>query len=72
MTEPELEGAALRERIAAELTGARERTALLTDCVDEANLVLQHSPLMSPLVWDLAHVARPARPVAVQRLAAAR
>jgi len=25
--------------------------------VDEADLVRQHSPLMSPLVWDLAHVA---------------
>jgi iron(II)-dependent oxidoreductase len=47
----------LRERIAAELTGARQRTALLTDCVDEAELVRQHSPLMSPLVWDLAHIA---------------
>jgi gamma-glutamyl hercynylcysteine S-oxide synthase len=47
----------LRERIAAELTGARQRTGLLTDCVDEADLVLQHSPLMSPLVWDLAHIA---------------
>ena len=57
MTEPSLEGAALRERIAAELTGARERTALLTDSVDEGDLVRQHSPLMSPLVWDLAHVA---------------
>jgi iron(II)-dependent oxidoreductase len=57
VTEPSLEGAALRERIAAELTGARERTALLTDSVDGADLVLQHSPLMSPLVWDLAHIA---------------
>ena len=57
MTESELEGAALRQRIAAELTGARERTALLTDCVDDADLIRQHSPLMSPLVWDLAHVA---------------
>ena len=26
------------------------------DAVDEADLVTQHSPLMSPLVWDLAHV----------------
>ena len=43
--------------IARELTGARQRTALLTDSVDEADLVRQHSPLMSPLVWDLAHIA---------------
>ncbi len=47
----------LRERIARELAGARQRTGLLTDCVDETDLVAQHSPLMSPLVWDLAHVA---------------
>jgi gamma-glutamyl hercynylcysteine S-oxide synthase len=47
----------LRERIAAELTAARGRTTLLTDCVNEADLVRQHSPLMSPLVWDLAHIA---------------
>src|ERR1022692_3519207 len=48
---------ALRELIARALTGARERTSLLTGCVDEADLVRQHSPLMSPLVWDLAHIA---------------
>jgi len=50
-------GHALRETIARELTGARQRTALLTDSVDEDDLVRQHSPLMSPLVWDLAHIA---------------
>ena len=47
----------LRELIYKELTAARERTALLTGSVDEADLVRQHSPLMSPLVWDLAHIA---------------
>ncbi len=48
---------ALRERIAAELLAARDRTTLLTASVDDADLVRQHSPLMSPLVWDLAHIA---------------
>jgi iron(II)-dependent oxidoreductase len=48
---------ALRERIAAELLAARARTTLLTTAVDGPDLVKQHSPLMSPLVWDLAHVA---------------
>ncbi|HEY3734702.1 MAG TPA: ergothioneine biosynthesis protein EgtB [Streptosporangiaceae bacterium] len=48
---------ALRERIAGELIAARARTSGLTDCVDDAELVRQHSPLMSPLVWDLAHIA---------------
>jgi iron(II)-dependent oxidoreductase len=42
--------------IAAELERSRARTTLLTDAVDEDDLIRQHSPLMSPLVWDLAHV----------------
>jgi iron(II)-dependent oxidoreductase len=50
-------GEALRSLAAAELIAARDRTTLLTTAVDEADLVKQHSPLMSPLVWDLAHVA---------------
>jgi iron(II)-dependent oxidoreductase len=53
---PGLAGEALRELAAAELLAARERTARLT-AVDDADLVRQHSPLMSPLVWDLAHIA---------------
>ncbi|WP_093840477.1 ergothioneine biosynthesis protein EgtB [Streptomyces aidingensis] len=47
----------MRELARAELERARRRTAALTDCLDEAGLTAQHSPLMSPLVWDLAHVA---------------
>lgn len=46
----------MRDRIAEVLQRARRRTTLLTDSVDEADLVAQHSPLMSPLVWDLAHI----------------
>ena len=56
-TPDELPREALRERIASCLITARERTELLTGSVDEADLVRQHSPLMSPLVWDLAHIA---------------
>jgi gamma-glutamyl hercynylcysteine S-oxide synthase len=48
---------ALRDLVASSLATARERTQLLTGCVDDADLTRQHSPLMSPLVWDLAHVA---------------
>ncbi|MEU8623663.1 ergothioneine biosynthesis protein EgtB [Streptomyces sp. NPDC048669] len=47
---------ALRERAVAALLAARERTTLLTDSVDDHELTAQHSPLMSPLVWDLAHI----------------
>src|SRR6201996_4979778 len=57
MTEVQLDPETLRAVIARELIDARQRTALLTDAVDEADLVKQHSPLMSPLVWDLAHIA---------------
>uniref|UniRef100_A0AAU2K5D7 Hercynine oxygenase n=1 Tax=Streptomyces sp. NBC_00049 TaxID=2903617 RepID=A0AAU2K5D7_9ACTN len=46
----------LRERAAAALTAARVRTAALTDAVTDRDLTAQHSPLMSPLVWDLAHI----------------
>ncbi|GLY99571.1 ergothioneine biosynthesis protein EgtB [Actinoplanes sp. NBRC 103695] len=46
----------LRSLVATELERARDRTVLLTEAVDEDDLVRQHSPLMSPLVWDLAHV----------------
>jgi len=46
----------LRDHVAAELRRSRERSALLTDAVDDDDLVRQHSRLMSPLVWDLAHV----------------
>src|SRR5258708_262988 len=52
-----LSGEALRDLAAAELLAARDRTTLLTSAVHDADLVKQHSPLMSPLVWDLAHVA---------------
>ncbi|MEU6265945.1 ergothioneine biosynthesis protein EgtB [Saccharopolyspora shandongensis] len=46
----------LRAHVAAELARTRQRSAELTDSVDDEDLVKQHSPLMSPLVWDLAHV----------------
>ena len=56
---PRADGGAdeLREVIAGNLLTARERTRLLTESVDDTDLVRQHSPLMSPLVWDLAHIA---------------
>ncbi|MDI2125877.1 ergothioneine biosynthesis protein EgtB [Yinghuangia seranimata] len=47
----------LAKRAYEALERARARTTLLTDAVDDTDLVRQHSPLMSPLVWDLAHIA---------------
>jgi iron(II)-dependent oxidoreductase len=46
----------LRTRVAELLAASRARSTALTEAVDEADLVAQHSPLMSPLVWDLAHI----------------
>ena len=45
-----------RERIVAELEAARARTLALLEPLPDAELERQHSPLMSPLVWDLAHI----------------
>ena len=46
----------LRAKVADQLIRARERSVALTDAVDDDDLVRQHSKLMSPLVWDLAHI----------------
>ena len=47
----------LREILARDLDAARDRTLLLTDH-DDPELLRQHSPLLSPLVWDLAHIGQ--------------
>lgn len=47
----------LGEILALDLTAARERTLRLTDH-DEPELLRQHTPLLSPLVWDLAHIGQ--------------
>ncbi|WP_028647142.1 ergothioneine biosynthesis protein EgtB [Nocardiopsis sp. CNT312] len=47
----------VKERIAAELAASRRRSNGLTlEALDDAGLLAQHSELMSPLVWDLAHI----------------
>ncbi|HLH27336.1 MAG TPA: DinB family protein, partial [Acidimicrobiales bacterium] len=43
--------------IDAALAEGRARTAAILAPLDDATLCHQHSPLMSPLVWDLGHVA---------------
>jgi gamma-glutamyl hercynylcysteine S-oxide synthase len=50
-------GAPAAAEVAALLQDARERTLLLVAAVPEAELMNQHDRLMSPLVWDLGHVA---------------
>jgi len=47
----------MHDLVIRDLDRARSRTLQLTD-LDEPTLVAQHDPLMSPLVWDLAHVGQ--------------
>ncbi len=46
-----------RDTLARDLTRARERTLALVE-FDDAELRRQYHPLMSPLVWDLAHIGQ--------------
>jgi len=54
--ELDVEADRLRDSVERVLRRARERSVALTDAVDDDDLVRQHSKLMSPLVWDLAHI----------------
>ncbi|MBA2465627.1 MAG: DinB family protein, partial [Nocardioidaceae bacterium] len=47
----------VHESIVRGLEEARVRTLRMTD-FDDTELTVQHSPLMSPLVWDLAHIGQ--------------
>jgi gamma-glutamyl hercynylcysteine S-oxide synthase len=41
----------------AELEDARARTLLLVSALSDRDLEVQHDPLMSPIIWDLGHIA---------------
>lgn len=57
-TAPEsLDEQSLKQYVADELGRSRSRSlALTTSVLEESELLAQHSRLMSPLVWDLAHI----------------
>lgn len=50
-------GSTTGARLAERLEETRRRTLALVAPIDDARLQRQHDPLMSPLVWDLAHIA---------------
>ena len=45
------------DQLVAALASVRERTLALVAPLDDEQLEKVHSPIMSPLVWDLAHIA---------------
>ncbi len=47
----------VKQLVVDHLEDARGRTLALLEPIDDADLERQVSPLMSPLAWDLAHVA---------------
>ncbi len=49
--------AALRDAICSRLTEARARTLLLVSPLSDEDLRTQHDLLMSPILWDLGHIA---------------
>jgi iron(II)-dependent oxidoreductase len=46
-----------KQEIADLLTEARERTLLLISVLSDDDLHQQHDPLMSPIIWDVGHIA---------------
>jgi iron(II)-dependent oxidoreductase len=46
-----------RDEIGVRLDEARARTLLLVDSLTEEDLHRQHDVLMSPIIWDLGHIA---------------
>ena len=52
----ETRGAPTKQELVAALTRARDATLQLVGPVDDEQMVAQVSPIMSPLVWDLAHI----------------
>src|ERR1700687_1561077 len=46
-----------KNEIAHLLTEARERTLLLVSGLSDEDLHRQHDPLMSPIIWDVGHIA---------------
>src|SRR5271166_1610341 len=45
------------EQVLRELDGARRGTLALVGHLSEEDLERVHSPIMSPIVWDLGHIA---------------
>ena len=56
-TPPNVSAPPPKQEIADLLTEARERTLLLISGLSDEDLHRQHDPLMSPIIWDVGHIA---------------
>ena len=54
---PDLTAGTVREEAIQSLERARRRTLELIEPLSEEALNKVHDPLMSPIVWDLGHIA---------------
>jgi gamma-glutamyl hercynylcysteine S-oxide synthase len=66
----QLEPRPWKARALAERTAARARLLRMLEGLPEDALTRQHSPLMSPIVWDVAHVANHEEQWLLRRLGA--
>ena len=57
LAEPEVQTASLKDVLARDLEEARTRTLLLVHSLSDEDLHRQHDPLMSPIIWDIGHIA---------------
>ena len=63
--------AELKQQFASDLEEARQRTHQLLGVLDDERLTTQYDPVMSPPVWDYAHIAAFEELWLVQRLSGA-
>ena len=57
MSQAAVQSSTLKSEIAARLDEARQRTLLLVQGLSDEELHRQHDPLMSPIIWDVGHIA---------------
>lgn len=50
-------GCSTRERLRSGLAGQRARTIEILEPLEDDQLTSQHCPILSPVVWDLGHIA---------------
>ncbi len=57
MSHAAVQRSTLRTAIARQLAEARQRTLLLVQDLSDEDTHRQHDPLMSPILWDVGHIA---------------